>query len=160
MPANQLFTDWVSGDLITAAKLNNMKNNLLGGSGCGVKATATTSISTGSTTSISFDTELHDTDGFFAPTSTNIVIPTGFAGRYLITANGNIAFNASGARVISIYINGTLNISAPMAAGNPQSGGISRVLTLAAGDVITIRIFQDSGVSLAGSAVAELLKVG
>lgn len=29
MPANQLFSDWTSGDLITAAKLNQMKNDLL-----------------------------------------------------------------------------------------------------------------------------------
>lgn len=28
MPANQLFTDWVTGDLITATKLNQMKNDL------------------------------------------------------------------------------------------------------------------------------------
>lgn len=33
MPANQLFADWVTGDLITASKLNQMKNDLaaLGG---------------------------------------------------------------------------------------------------------------------------------
>lgn len=28
MPANQFFTDWVTGDIITAAKLNQMKNNV------------------------------------------------------------------------------------------------------------------------------------
>lgn len=28
MPANQLFADWVTGDLITASKLNQMKNDL------------------------------------------------------------------------------------------------------------------------------------
>lgn len=33
MPANQLFTDWVTGDLITAGKLNQMKNNLAALSG-------------------------------------------------------------------------------------------------------------------------------
>ena len=29
MPANQLFADWVTGDLITADKLNQMKNDLV-----------------------------------------------------------------------------------------------------------------------------------
>lgn len=33
MPANQLFTDWVAGDIITATRLNSMKNNLLALSG-------------------------------------------------------------------------------------------------------------------------------
>jgi hypothetical protein len=33
MPANQLFTDWVAGDLITASKLNQMKNDLAALSG-------------------------------------------------------------------------------------------------------------------------------
>lgn len=33
MPANQLFPDWVTGDLITASKLNQMKNDLAALSG-------------------------------------------------------------------------------------------------------------------------------
>jgi hypothetical protein len=41
VPANQLFTDWVTGDLLTAAKLNQMKNDLAALSGAAFTGTIT-----------------------------------------------------------------------------------------------------------------------
>lgn len=163
MPANQLFTDWVSGDLITAAKLNNMKNNLLAGRGAGADMNATsTSVPNSTTTSLSFNRELYDTDTFFAPTSTNFTVPTGMAGRYLISGFVQFGLSATGAtRLASIFVNGVTiaNAHAPVSATNSYCT-ISKIITLADADVVTLRALQDSGAAMNVIGSLDLLKIG
>ena len=74
------------------------------------KITSTQSISNATATAVTFNSEVFDTDGFHDNSTNNsrITIPTGKAGKYLLTAQISFAANATGARIIKIYKNGSI----------------------------------------------------
>ena len=120
--------------------------------GCVLTNSASQSISGSTLTTVTFDTESIDTDGYHS-TSTNtgrITIPAGKAGKYLITGMGAFTFNATGSRSIWIYLNGSAKTSwqsMPTSAGG--TGLIaSFILDLAVGDYVELKVYQSSGGSL------------
>jgi hypothetical protein len=86
-----------AGDFVRAS-------DIPGDVGCRLRRVANQSISSGVTTSVSWDTEDVDTSGFIAVTSTTITIPTGLDGLYAITydARGPGISGAAGTAAILI----------------------------------------------------------
>ena len=98
-----------------SAEATGMKWAAAGGAatfvGCQLeKITTVQSISNATATAVTFNSEVFDTDGFHDNSTNNsrITIPSGKAGKYLLTAQISYAANATGARIIKIYKNGSL----------------------------------------------------
>ena len=121
--------------------------------GCYLSKSANQSIANNTTTSITFNTEQFDTDGFHS-TVTNterITIPVGKAGKYLIIGQLAYASNSTGNRYISLNKNGTIDFGrVNVAAFNGDLTWViaSIVLNLAEGDYVYINADQNSGGSL------------
>jgi hypothetical protein len=121
--------------------------------GCGVYSTTDQTISTATATDITFNTELFDVGGYH-DTSTNtarITIPTGKAGKYSFTVNGEISSSGTGRRSIKIRKNGASTISYVQTVGASGSGTamcVTGVDDAIVGDYYTVNVFQDSGGNL------------
>ena len=90
-----------------------------------------------------------------ADISTNpsrITIPSGQAGRYLVTAYTAAGTNATGGRWLSVYKNGVLlrycSFPASATLGGVQTITCSWALNLAAGDYLELAAYQSSGGAL------------
>ena len=121
--------------------------------GCALNiSTSTQSIATNTGTSILFDTEVIDTDGFHSiVTNTDrITIPAGKAGKYLCTVAITMAANSTGARVVNLAKNGTTayGMTFPATATGASFGITTYILDLAVADYITASMFHTGGVSL------------
>jgi hypothetical protein len=109
------------------------------------------------TVSVLFNAELFDTDGYHSTSSSTnrITIPTGLAGKYLVTASLSYAANSTGVRII--YINKTSGGVETTHGGVTTSNigsvlntsvATSTILDLAEGDYVTCEGYQNSGGSL------------
>lgn len=118
-------------------------------SGCLVTRTAAQTISTATSTSVLFDSEIHDTDDFHenAVAPGEISIPAGKGGTYYLYASVEWESNAVGVRFVQIRVNGTAvaeSISSTVAGhAYTQATGTTRILS--EGDVITVYVHQTSG---------------
>ena len=122
-------------------------------SGCAIYKTATQSIPNITGTTVTFDSEYLDTDGYHS-TSTNtgrITIPTGKAGKFLVTGNLQFANNISAQIVVSINKNGAGIVSAqyPQSSVNVSGGfttlSVNGIVSCAVGDYIEMTAYQASG---------------
>ena len=112
--------------------------------------------STGNVLALTFDTEHHDTGAMHSTVSntSRLTVPTGGDGLYLITFATSFAANVTGQRQLSIYKNGTSVTGGPaykaagLSASFEQTGAVSAVLVLVAGDYVEGMAFQDSGGNL------------
>ena len=111
------------------------------------------SISNTTYTTLTFDSEVFDTDTFHdtATNNSRITIPSGKNGKYLIVAKFHFAGNATGTdRLGGIKKNGTSVGLFRGINGNSSSVGwnASVILDLVATDYIELEVYQDSGGSL------------
>src|SRR6266540_276541 len=87
----------VTGVLVTAAQLNasyrDNLNFLNSTPGCRLRRVANQSINNITPTSITWDQEDLDTDGFITSPSTTVTIPAGLDGRFAITVFAQAAAN-------------------------------------------------------------------
>jgi hypothetical protein len=112
--------------------------------------TAFTTLSDATPTTVSFDLEERDTDGFHSPSVNpeRLTIPTGKDGRYLVIGQGSFDTTASGRKAAWIYKNGG---RVAIQEGNGDDGGLGFSLTvtttldLVAGNYITLVLQQNSG---------------
>lgn len=115
--------------------------------GCQLTKSTAQSISSGTETIITFDTETFDSDGFHS-TVTNtsrITIPTGKAGKYLATAQ--IMSNSKGFQTQGgMRVNGS-NVSVYYSPTDPTAPCIllNLMLNLSVGDYVEIFSYQGSG---------------
>jgi len=124
--------------------------------GVSVYKSAAQSISNLTFTAVTFNTEDFDTDAFHdnSTNTSRFTIPSGKAGKYLLTGNVNyLAGNVTGVRGAAIYKNGSAyNYQAQQPAVSPSPYGtnvkVSFVLDLAVADYIEIFAFQGDGGSL------------
>jgi len=122
--------------------------------GCSIyQSTSATNISNNTTTTLNYDSEFFDTNGFHS-TSTNtdrITIPTGYAGKYLITYAARFDVSGTGGRSIGISKNGSQIVEAAEGGGNSSTYQIltrSVIVDLAVADYLTFQVFQNSGSSM------------
>ena len=124
----------------------------------------TQTISTGGISVLSFDTERWDTNGFHNATSaTQITIPAGQGGKYLIGVATTWDANATGIRVVGIRLNGaTFHL---LIEANAVSGGATTrlagavVMNLIAGDYLEFVVQQTSGAPLATQSASDYTPV-
>jgi hypothetical protein len=119
--------------------------------GCSLYKSSNQNASNGVSTSVTFESELFDTNGFHdnSTNNTRITIPTGYAGKYLITGVIQWGSNSSGTRVNDIKLNGTTFLGySYMDAGGYQSCAVTMVQDLAVGDYIEMIGYQNSGSTL------------
>lgn len=141
---------WVAGETVTAAIGNtHWRDNLVMAAGAtkpaaSVSRAAAQSIPNNTSTAISFDTEVYDTDTMFAGSSTNVTIKT--AGLWVITAGCGLNAAASSRRLLQILVNGTAVKSDEGAATAAAIRmGVSHQMRLVVNDVITLAVYQNSG---------------
>lgn len=112
-------------------------------------------------TAVSFDNELIDTNSFHSTVTnpTRVTIPTGYGGKYAISANAYWGTSAGGGqRGSRIYKNGAIFID----FGNNNSGSTefpsifwNAIVSLSAADYIEFYVFQTSGGALGYYAQAS-----
>lgn len=142
---------WVATNVLTAAQLNtDVRDNLswLGTrKGFKIRRAATQSITTATTTAVSFDTEDSDTDAFGAVTATTYTIPTGLDGVYGITAQVTFSTSATGTQPFMRIIAGGISYDSSVALAT-GIGSNSIIVPLAATNTIGVSVFQNSGGSI------------
>jgi hypothetical protein len=123
--------------------------------GCIVRDTAQQTIATATQTTITFNTDVIDTNNFH-DTSTNtsrFTVPTGYAGKYRISYNTRFGdTNTTGDRIWEVYINGS-NVSGygmKASAGSTGLGygvpvSVEMVRNLAVGDYVELQVYHDAG---------------
>jgi hypothetical protein len=122
--------------------------------GCKLYKSGVQSIANNTDTTITWNSEFFDTDGFHDNSVNNsrITIPAGKGGKYLITALCVFASNATGYRETIFYKNGgsdsgTIVVAAPV-NGTVTGFNNSTILDLVATDYIELIVAQNSGGSL------------
>ena len=118
------------------------------------KITSGQSISNATATAVTFNSEVFDTDGFHDNSTNNsrITIPSGKAGKYLLTAQVSFAANATGARIIKIYKNGSLLMLGNVLSAAPSTDftviNNTTLVDAAVGDYFEVFAEQSSGGNL------------
>jgi len=123
--------------------------------GCMVTKSAAQSASQAAYTTVTFDTEVYDTDAFHSNVTNNsrFTIPSGKGGYYTIF--WNISLNGDGAVAVSLNKNGTDFLRA---SGYKTGGGIgfyanNIIMPLVAGDYIEVAVYTtSSGLNIESNA--------
>jgi hypothetical protein len=121
--------------------------------GAQVTNTSSQSIPNGTYTTLNFQSENFDTDGFHDNSTNNsrLTIPAGKGGKYLITTQINFANNSTGLRIIEITKNGGATLAQSMfspISGSTSTFAFSCVVSAVATDYFTMQAYQSSGGSL------------
>jgi len=143
-------------DVSAGAAKKVLASEFLSGAGapafCGVrvKRTTTFSVPHNASTSVDFDSESYDTDGFH-DNSTNksrLTVPTGKGGYYRIFASASFAAGGS-STALFLLLNGTTTIAgSDFGAASGVDGCQFNIYTeyaLAEGDYVELRAYQGSG---------------
>lgn len=124
--------------------------------GCSLNRVANQTLPDAALTSVSWDTELADTDGLWT-SGTNIVIPANGAGVWAVYANVFIAAALAGIGQTRINVNG-VEQSRAVFADTGSSVGI--VTPIAAGGVVTVQAFADTAAGTTMTANVVCYRVG
>lgn len=121
--------------------------------GCSLYKSATQNLTNNAATTITFNSELIDVGGYHdtATNTSRITIPSGKAGYYSITAKVSFLANATGIRVVYIYLNGANinNAARSIVSANENEAVITTQLYSAAvADYFEIIVYQNSGSTL------------
>jgi hypothetical protein len=129
--------------------------------GCQVYRTTNLSTNNGTTTSITFDSEVFDTDGFHSTSSNTdrLTVPAGKGGKYLINAQISWAGNATGVRELRLHKFLPSESNANIVTNNPPDAStftqqLTWIQDLSAGDYVVVKVEQTSGGSLNVSGAA------
>jgi hypothetical protein len=118
------------------------------------KITTAQSLTNNTDTAVTFNSEVFDTDGFHDNSTNNsrITIPSGKAGKYLLTAQISFAANAAGVRVIKIFKNGSIlmlpSVIAPAPATDFTVINNTTLVDASVGDYFEVFALQSSGGAL------------
>ena len=123
--------------------------------GCFLTKSTSQAISNGSNTAVTFNQESFDTSGFHDNSTNNsrITIPSGKAGKYLLTFQTNMDGSSAGGREANFTKNGTgIGYYAPGSGGTIAITGfwspnISQVVDAAVSDYFEVKLYQSSGSS-------------
>lgn len=112
---------------------------------------------TSSTTStvLTLDTELFDSDGGHSTSTNTSRFTCQTAGLYYVSGSVCFAVNATGTRTLNVFVNGTgVTGAANQAAPSASNGGsvvTSTLVQLVVGDYVELAAWQNSGATLATS---------
>ena len=107
-------------------------------------------VSNATDTVILFDTENYDTDSAYDPSTGRFTVPSGEAGKYLITANLRFNSSTSNRNALDIKINDSSSGATASEWTSGQYGTLILTTTyvLSVGDFINVRYYQSSGGSI------------
>lgn len=160
-----------AGTALPASQLNILSDDIeylygvaqgVTGSGVQVTRSATTSIPASTSTAITFTAEVYDLGGWWssgtAITVPSGAVPAGFASIIVhVEAELRFASDATGARAITIYKNGSAvepgRRVAAVDGGDSTDFGMSRYVSVVAGDTLSLRVYQNSGGALDASSI-------
>jgi hypothetical protein len=131
--------------------------------GCGLYKSTTDTIPNATATIIGWNSERFDTDAFHDTVTNNsrITIPSGKAGKYLISWQWGFNLNTNGYRQVQILLNGTqLPQSYSLVTMNgytTQSAAL--VYPLSVGDYLQLEVTQNSGGNLDSVASQDFFSV-
>ena len=133
--------------------------------GVRLRRVANQSINTNSVTSISWDTEDDDTDGFITPTSATVTIPTGLGGLYAITFYATGVLTAAGQRGFGQIIPTSSITGMPTGFRvdlNEEEDSVTVAVTipLLAGDLFVCRLYHNEGNAVNFTAWLSCYRVG
>jgi hypothetical protein len=120
-------------------------------SGVSIWNSVATTVNSATLTTLTFDGENYDTDGFHSTSSntSRITVPAGKAGYYQINFQIGFTANATGQRYIKLLKNGTTTLRYTNWIGLINLDNIGMPMTfianLAVGDYIEIQAYQNSG---------------
>ena len=122
--------------------------------GCSLTNSTAPTISNDTDTTLAFDGESYDTNGFHDNSTNNsrITIPSGKGGKYLFTASFRWQANATGRRIVYLKKNGSTIIGAFETSVNSTtypSLQVNVVANAVATDYFTLLVYQTSGGNLA-----------
>jgi hypothetical protein len=159
--------DFVAGDPLTEADLDVLSDDIsyLYGvsqgvtlSGCQLRRTSTQSIGNTTWVAVTWQTESGGFDvGSWWSSGTNIVVPAGAIPPGYTTiavdirASTNFSADAAGTRFMRILVNGSEARKSSLTGiggGDVTDIDVAHTVIVAAGDVITIEVYQSSGSSL------------
>lgn len=124
---------------------------LLAPPNCRVYHNAAQSISTGTVTTLAFNSERWDTDTMHDTVTNNSRIVFTTAGRYLIGAHIEFDSNATGVRLVWIRLNGSTYIATQYFDANSAAAhkvSIATYYNVAAASYAEVQVFQNSGGNL------------
>lgn len=143
-----------------------------GRTGVKLSRAANQSISTGTNTSISWDTETSDPDGFITATSATITVPSGLGGIYLVSAAITYAANPAAVGTFTqatayFTVGGAVQVDAAnypygyvYNSGGSYFTGVTSIKPMAAGDTVEISVIQTSGGSVNATAKLDMYLIG
>jgi hypothetical protein len=130
--------------------------------GCTLHNTTNTTVSNNTATTLLFDSEYIDTDGFHSTTSNTgrITIPTGKGGKYLFVMQSYFDTNLSGFRRVELFKNGALVEKAQYThtSSGYMSINQSYIVSAVAADYFTMVVTQDSGGNLTNYQVGTFFQ--
>jgi flagellar basal body rod protein FlgF len=124
---------FAAGATLTASDLNGYGNVT-------IAKVSNVSVPNSTNTTIAFDTEIVDVDGWFAPTSTNIT--PDITGIYLITCNV-VSLDSNNRGLVNVQVGGATIASEDQDGGRDFSVAVHASVT--SGQNINAIVFQNSG---------------
>jgi len=124
---------FAAGATLTASDLNGYGNVT-------IAKVSNVSVPNSTNTTIAFDTEIVDVDGWFSPTSTNIT--PDITGIYLITCNV-VSLDSNNRGLVNVQVGGVTIASEDQSGGRDFSVAVHASVT--SGQNINAIVFQDSG---------------
>jgi hypothetical protein len=122
--------------------------------GCQVYLTANLSLANNTGVIVNWTAENFDTDAFhdLSTNTSRLTVPSGKGGKYLVSAMGVYAANATGVRGTALRLNGTTYVgeyaNSICGSGTNQGTTVVAILDLSAGDYVEVDVFQTSGAPL------------
>lgn len=114
--------------------------------GCAVYNSATQNVSTSSNTTLTAGSELYDLDSMHSTVTNTSRITATTAGKYRMNGVVEWDSDATGRREIYLLVNGsTAHVVSVAAAVSGGTQTFEKILTLAAGDYVEVRVWQNSG---------------
>ena len=149
---------WVRDDG-TAVDLSTTGGGGTTPEGTTVRKTGAQSISSATVTTLTWDAEVVDDDGWHDNVTNNSRITVTDAGWYVVSANVEWSTNLTGRRFLGLYVNGTgvRSVRAPAVNGDTTNQAISSPMKLSASDYVEVKVLQTSGsnVNAGGSGEAN-----
>jgi hypothetical protein len=114
--------------------------------GCKIRRSTAQTISNNTITSISFDTEVYDSGGYWT-SGTDVTVP---AGRYLIGVRGNWDTNGTGQRQMypGTVVTGYYFVNAFPLGANPTPAAVFGIMAFSGSTTFQMRVLQVSGGNL------------
>jgi hypothetical protein len=126
---------------------------------CMATVSAAPSIPNAAWTDVAFASESLDTDAMHDTVTNNNRVIVQTAGTYLFVGSFAWASNATGQRLVAIYKNATTRYATTRTSASGTSyvdQTVSAILPMAAGDYVTLAVYQDSGGALSAANTTQV----